>query len=686
MNKAEECLKRNPGALLVLKDASNAILWASPAFEAAFNRRIRSPIDTTDLFPQDLSDKSHKSDLLALRWGFVTELGATAGATAAGIVSLAKRASGAGRLVIEVSPADDAWRAILQARWPYMAPEQIRVLAWATGTTLSDGVAFRPAKDAEALGLSVESANQVLLEVERMGAVKLGRSSHGIEVEAPWVWPLLAAARPLPDDLAKPLVEPGRDLLVAMQERIEGIEKNSESAGRGARRMLLEALEATSMAGNQDLWRVGVVKPGPNSGKNLQLAFKPPKGSGEKRYRRSAGTADPAEAATLAKIQEAKLNDADALGLKVTEIMDLHLASVREDVRTGILTEHTLRNYEDARRIAGEFLGDQRAGDFCRGGAQAEFRTDLMKAGYKLSSANLVLRQVRASWRAAARDDLVPRLPPIARVRGKKKAEARTRKRGYTPAEIKALLGAAPGGHRRALMLLADTGARCSEVLGLRPSDFRRDELGRWAIHLEETKTGSDRIVPVPKATAEEILDGASPGGDLFLSEKGCRITVRLLFRHCAVALDKLGMRRVVHVGRNTTYDLDVHSLRRSWIAHASRAGVVESVRMRITGHELQGTHGGYERNYGGADELHEAIATVVRWRLEKLHTKEGLVLMCSNGYNSFPGNTQGGQGDSSSEESTLSNAAITGPPAEHTAKHTAWLDVFGALLAGWQS
>src|SRR5690606_13062611 len=73
---------------------------------------------------------------------------------------------------------------------------------------------------------------------------------------------------------------------------------------------------------------------------------------------------------------------------------------------------------------------------------------------------------------------------------------------------------------------------------------------------------------------------------------------------------------QVVH-GR-AVYPLDVHSLRRSWIAHSERAGVARPVAMLLTGHEPQGEHDRYGRNYPG-DDLHAAVRAVRAWRAGKL-------------------------------------------------------------------
>lgn len=378
------------------------------------------------------------------------------------------------------------------------------------------------------------------------------------------------------------------------------------------------------MGRRSSTYRVTVVAPGPNDGPNLYLRISPPKGEGRVR-RKSSGTTDRARAEALAAAEELARNAELAEGPTIVEVFRRFVAQ-REDGRTHDLHANTLRVLEP-------YLGDVRPG-----GAGITFvddlRTQLLEADppYRASSVRTFLANLRACWNWARSEGLITdQWPTPARVlRGRKRGELRTGKRAYMPHEL-ALVLSEPTWCHGLLVFLSETGCRESEARALNVGDLRRDGSGAWWAHVADAKSGRARLVPVLEGTAELVLGGrVELGAPLFVSPAGERCSPQAVRKVLARILDRHGLRRVVAETARRSWDVDVHSLRRSVITHCELAGVARSTRMEITGHESFGVHDGYTRNYPGR-HLHAAIEQMQAWRAEQLARRATVQSHCEN-------------------------------------------------------
>lgn len=365
-----------------------------------------------------------------------------------------------------------------------------------------------------------------------------------------------------------------------------------------AARLLREALEAVQaaldahgrLAGvgrDQDRWRVRARPPKGKDGRCWQLLYRPPEG---KPYQRSAQTEDEAEARALAEGEERRLR---GLALGFGEVARRYLAWREE----GGCKASTLRRYRQALDRVAEGLGRLEASRESVLAAQ-----DALRAELHPNTVNLYLGMAGTAWAWALERGLVDRPWPSPR----KLRVPRTAKRPLTAEESERLLGvleAYEGGRYHALFaLIVETGCRAGEACALEGRDVDRD-LGE--VRFRVTKTDVDRSVPVSQALLA-ALPRVDPQEPLWRG----RITGRAM-NSCNLYSVWKRVRVLAGLGDEA---VDVHSLRRSWITDAHRAGVPLAESMRVTGHRSPRVHLGYTAN-APTSRTREAAAVVRAWR-----------------------------------------------------------------------
>lgn len=366
--------------------------------------------------------------------------------------------------------------------------------------------------------------------------------------------------------------------------------------------------------GSKRGWLVTVNKPGKNDGPNWRLRYRSP--AGEVAYR-SSGTENRAAADRLAAEEAARLNGDGWQPQTVLAVYDLHLAALEDE---GEVAAGTLQNYRTARKALLPLI-ESLPVDGLTPEAVALIRSSLRgQDGRKLrpSTASKYIKALAAAWswgyeHPGQSGVTLPWVAPKQRRRASKAKAQRTIKRPLEVGELVAVLEAARGGHWFGLLfLLADVGSRLSEVLAADVRDLHEDEGGAW-LKLQHTKTGLPRDVPLLPDVVELVDPRAT--GPLFVAPRGKRVDRGTVYQAFHKLLERAGVENspvVVH-GR-PSYPLDVHGLRRSFVAHASRAGLSRSVAMVVTGHEPRTVHDRYERNATG-DDLHAAVRQIRAWR-----------------------------------------------------------------------
>lgn len=348
-------------------------------------------------------------------------------------------------------------------------------------------------------------------------------------------------------------------------------------------------------------FRVYVVKPRrEKDGTRWQMVAKPPAGSRAKPKRRSAKTADRAEADARARAWEALLNGIIApVGphSTVVEVLDKHLAT-RETDGTNVSTVTT---YRTAFNRVRPLLGDIGVAQF-GGPSIAKVRDQLVAKGLDGKTVNVTISRVRTAWNWAK--ELGHITAPWPAVRAAK--AVKTEKRPMRPREVGAFLRWAAGylGGRWLpfFSCAVDTGARSGDVAAI---DGRHVDRKRRRVWVRDKKRKTERWSGVTARTMA-LLPEVGPNEPLFSTPNGRVATNTILFAF-RIGIEALG----IPDGDR----LDVHSLRRTNCKEADRAGVPQGLAMKQTGHESPDVHSGYRRDPDDDEDMGavaEQIAT--RW------------------------------------------------------------------------
>lgn len=362
-------------------------------------------------------------------------------------------------------------------------------------------------------------------------------------------------------------------------------------------------------------WLVTVQKPRKNDGPYWMIRAKPPRGvngpDGEplKESRTSSGSYDRAEAEKQAQALALKLNA--QLPLKndplFVEVYEQHVA-FRE--RDGETSPKTVDSFHRARPYAHKALQDVRASSMTRAAVTRARDYMAEQPNLAASTANLYMRCAARAWNWAYERELVP--TPWPKVR--KLKEPPVEKRPYTPEELQAVLDWFRG-YRKGLWLpffavLADTSCRIGAVCKVREGDLNREAN---EIFIRRAKGGKSKTVAVTPETMA-LIPPREPGQWAFPAVKA---PSKPLNRRTAGHV----LRRAVKaVGIPDGHRLDIHSFRRSWVSHATRAAVPDTVGARQTGHADLRIYHSYQRNTVG-DDLHDAVRRVAAYRGQRSGT-----------------------------------------------------------------
>jgi len=327
---------------------------------------------------------------------------------------------------------------------------------------------------------------------------------------------------------------------------------------------------------------------------------------GFKERRVSAKTTNWDTARTLAAEWSRKLNAPlrQHSGLTCLDVLDKHLAWREAGPKSN---PATTSNY----RRAHHFLGKALAGTFAEKLTEAKIllaRDHLVqREDLAPSTINLYMRCGKTAWDWARKRGIVvaPWLPPAPL------EEEDSLKRPLTPAELADFRGWLRSycGGRWVLFfnVLIESGCRVSEVRLLREGDLDR-ETGSILIRSHRSRGSSkkNKAIGVTKLTAS-LVPLRKHGELLFPGFGKANAPVS---REQPRKILKLWAEQALADPEN----IDSHSLRRSWISHARRAGVSDAVGQRQAGISSIRVYTGYERNTVG-DDLHRAVEQVQEYR-----------------------------------------------------------------------
>jgi integrase len=290
---------------------------------------------------------------------------------------------------------------------------------------------------------------------------------------------------------------------------------------------------------------------------------------------------------------------------------DEYLPLAQSLAAAGRRSERGVQLYEEVwRRYVEPPLGAFRVGEV-KGTDVACLLRDLRRRGYAESTLHRALVVLRAIYRLARSRKLVTRSPLDELDPGEKPSPPRMSASGRVLDETKlaAVVRHAPPAYRAVVTLLAYSGLRTSEALGLRWVDVDlvegelhvRYQLSRERTRLVAPKTrASERVVPLFPAVEHVLVEllaaeqeaGRGHDGDLvFLTRRGTP------YEHRNVAA-----RGVEEAARRAGLGkLTPHDLRRSFCSLAGRRGVDPVEAAQLTGHSPDVWARVYARSFGKA-------------------------------------------------------------------------------------
>jgi len=336
----------------------------------------------------------------------------------------------------------------------------------------------------------------------------------------------------------------------------------------------------------------------------LYLRARRSRADGRREDRRVAThTTDPAEAERLRAALERDLNAGDR-PRTILDVIDRRLSDLEADPHK---SESSVWTFRRARRRFAELLGPLPVEDVDRS-ALLGARDALLRADPPLRPATVkgFMAAAAASWRWCEERGLVegpwPRLPKIK--------PGERRKRPFTDAEVREVFtwieDYQGGVWLPVFAVLVDTGRRVSEVVRLQGRDVQRDLL-TVTIRAKGNRT---EVVPVPAETMA-LVPEVPPTAYVFQSRgRGAKGPPQPDKHVGRGAVLRVLRKAVVAVGIPDGERLDLHSLRRAFVASAERAGVATDVGRRVTGHRTRAMWDHYQAE-AVSDDLHAAVAQV---------------------------------------------------------------------------
>ena len=282
--------------------------------------------------------------------------------------------------------------------------------------------------------------------------------------------------------------------------------------------------------------------------------------------------------------------------------------------KNGATAQSTFQKYEQTTRDFLAHLGNRAElaiGAISPGDIRS-FRDALAKGGRAPSTVNMAIRKtLSAPFSAAQRLGYIPMNPCTAVEPLRDDAEAS--REVFTAAQVSALLAAAEGDWKGAILCGYATGLRLRDISEMK---WEAIDLDAGLLRIKTRKTGAALVLPIhddlsiwlraqprgiAKAPAFPELSGKGTGGRFGLSGRFKTIMEK-------AKIKSQTLRDGEGAGR-TTASLSFHSLRHTFISALANAGVASDLRQRLSGHSDDKTHQGYTHH--DTTIMRAAIATL---------------------------------------------------------------------------
>jgi integrase len=227
------------------------------------------------------------------------------------------------------------------------------------------------------------------------------------------------------------------------------------------------------------------------------------------------------------------------------------------------------------------FFQDKLANDITTRSLQGfvEYRK---RAGANVATINRNLGLLRRMFHLAAPDNPLLKIPNFAAVHFK---EEHVRQGFLDAVQFNKLLAALPARLRPFILLLYTTGVRTGEA---RKIQWSQVDFAEGVIRLsgKQTKNANARVLPLDDELAEMLKAERKTSGLVFTFVSFRKAWCNACVKVGLGTLDRIGENKKVNGGHGLYEGLIPHDLRRSAIRDLIRAGVSQTVAMRISGHK----------------------------------------------------------------------------------------------------
>jgi integrase len=311
-------------------------------------------------------------------------------------------------------------------------------------------------------------------------------------------------------------------------------------------------------------------------------------------------------------------------------------------LKLGDRSEATKERYGQITREFLEHLGNgkKRLLTSLTAGEVEEFKVKQLGKGLAGKSINIKLKMIRSALARAERAGRIERNPAALVDNVKEQPAGRE---DFTPEQITALLRACKGFKKDKgaewhglVMVCYYTGCRLSDAANLRAGDVHLDgKPAPFIEYLERKKRNSPKVRKTLHADLVDYLisrpSGDDPTAFLFprLAERGTGGEHGLSGEFVALMNEAGIERRVIREGSENggrrIYNLSEHSLRHACVSQLQEAGVEESLRMQIVGHEDKEVHRNYSHARNKAAAAVQSLPSVlpVKAPASKAQTKK---------------------------------------------------------------
>jgi integrase len=202
--------------------------------------------------------------------------------------------------------------------------------------------------------------------------------------------------------------------------------------------------------------------------------------------------------------------------------------------------------------------------------------------GANVATINRNLGLLRRMFRLAAPDNPLLKIPNFAAVHFK---EDHVRQGFLDPAKFDKLLAALPERLRPFVLLLYTTGVRTGEARKIQWSQIDFAE-GVIRLSKTQTKNANARVLPIDDELAKMLKSERKKSGPVFSFTSFRKAWCNACVKVGLGTLDRTGENKKLNGDYGKYEGLIPHDLRRSAVRDMIRAGVSQTVAMRISGHK----------------------------------------------------------------------------------------------------